>query len=228
MNVIVTGASGGLGKELAREYAEQGNTVIAIARNEESLKELAYKFENIKAIAFDLKDIGQLDVLKSKIQQHFEYVDVLINNAGVLVNKSFSTTTIDDIRNLFDTNFTATACLIQSLFSLFNKRQSHVINIGSMGGFQGSVKFPGLSFYSASKGALAILTECLAEEYKDTNTHFNCLALGAVQTEMLNKAFPDFKRGVSAPKMAKYIVDFSFNGYAFFNGKIIPVSYQTP
>ena len=97
-----------------------------------------------------------------------------------------------------------------------------------MGGFQGSTKFAGLSAYSSSKSALSGLTECLAEELKDRNIAVNCLALGAVQTEMLGKAFPGYKAPLSAAKMAEFICEFALTGQLFFNGKIIPVSSTTP
>lgn len=104
----------------------------------------------------------------------------------------------------------------------------HIVNISSMGGFQGSVKFPGLSAYSASKGALAILTECLAEELKDKNIKVNCLALGSSQTEMFEAAFPGMQAGTLAFEMGRYVADFALNGSKYFNGKIIPVSNTTP
>jgi NAD(P)-dependent dehydrogenase (short-subunit alcohol dehydrogenase family) len=97
-----------------------------------------------------------------------------------------------------------------------------------MGGFQGSAKFKGLSLYSASKGALAILTECMAEEFKEKNINVNCLALGSVQTEMLAKAFPGYKAQSSPAEMAEFIANFALNAYKQINGKIIPVSASTP
>ena len=126
-------------------------------------------------------------------------------------------------------NFLGSVKFIQVLLpKLGGKKVSHVINIGSMGGFQGSSKFPGLSVYSASKAALASITECLATEFYDRNIRFNCLALGAVQTEMLTEAFPGYKAPVSPESMAEYIVEFGLNGHKFFNGKVLPVSLIDP
>ena len=106
--------------------------------------------------------------------------------------------------------------------------KGHVLNITSMGGVQGSAKFPGLSAYSSSKGALVILTELLAEEFKDSGPSFNALALGAVQTEMLEEAFPGYKAPVSAAQIGEYIIDFALNGHQFYNGKVLPISSSTP
>ena len=97
-----------------------------------------------------------------------------------------------------------------------------------MGGIGGSSKFPGLAAYSSSKGAVNILTELLAEEYKETGPAFNTLALGAVQTEMLAQAFPGVQAPLSAMEMAEYIFKFSLEGQQFFNGKVLPVSSSTP
>ena len=102
------------------------------------------------------------------------------------------------------------------------------MNVSSMGGIQGSIKFPGLAAYSSSKGAIITLTELLAEEYKENGPAFNVLALGAVQTEMLEEAFPGYEAPISAEKMASYIADFSQNGQQFYNGKIMQVSNSTP
>jgi NAD(P)-dependent dehydrogenase (short-subunit alcohol dehydrogenase family) len=97
-----------------------------------------------------------------------------------------------------------------------------------MGGYQGSMKFPGLALYSASKGALAVMSECLAEEFKETGIKVNCLALGAAQTEMLKEAFPNYQPPLSAEEMASFVCDFALRGQSFFNGKILPVALTDP
>ena len=97
-----------------------------------------------------------------------------------------------------------------------------------MGGIQGSSKFAGLSGYSSSKGALITLFELLAEEYQPRGVSFNSLALGAVQTEMLEAAFPGITAPVSATQMGAYIARFVLEGHQFFNGKVLPVSSSTP
>jgi len=105
---------------------------------------------------------------------------------------------------------------------------SHIVNISSMGGFQGSAKYAGLSYYSASKAALACLTECLANEFKEYGISMNCLALGSVQTEMFEEAFPGYKAPVDVKQMAEFISGFALTGHKFFNGKILPVAVGNP
>jgi len=97
-----------------------------------------------------------------------------------------------------------------------------------MGGIQGSMKFPGLAAYSSAKGAVITLSELLAEEYKEQQIAFNVLALGAVDTEMLQEAFPGFQAPVSAKEMASYIGNFALTGNKFYNGKVLQVSSTTP
>jgi NAD(P)-dependent dehydrogenase (short-subunit alcohol dehydrogenase family) len=97
-----------------------------------------------------------------------------------------------------------------------------------MGGIQGSIKFAGLSAYSSSKGAVITLSELLAEEYKESGISFNVLALGAVNTVMLQEAFPGYEAPLSAKEMADYIFNFSLTGNKYYNGKVLQVSASTP
>lgn len=230
MNIIITGASRGIGKEVAIQLANSGeNRVIAIARNEKKLNALKKEVNDptrVIPIAFDLRT-GDYELLSKEIRGHFSEIHVLINNAGTLINKKISRLSADDFDLMMDVNVKSAFLLIQALIPLFEPN-GHIVNISSMGGFQGSSKFPGLSLYSASKGALAILSECMAEELREYKIAVNCLALGAAQTEMLTEAFPGYKAPLSAEQMAAYIADFAINGQQFFNGKILPVSLSTP
>ena len=223
-NVIITGTSSGIGYELVKIFSEKNYEVLALSRDNSKLR--SQNLSGVTSIDFDLTDYenyAELDVyLKS-----FKKIDVLINNAGFLVNKDFEKTTIEDFKKIYSVNVFSVAMLIKYTIQYMSINSS-IVNISSIGGIQGSVKFPGLSAYSSSKGALNILTEMLAEEYKDKNIHFNTLALGSVQTKMLEKAFPGFNALTSAKKMANYIFEFSTDGYKLFNGKIIPVSSSTP
>lgn len=235
MNIIVTGASRGIGYEVAKRFASLGNhNIIAISRNEGKLKELksACIRENIEAhlypIPFDLAKTEEFETdLLPKIKSYISSVDILINNAGHLVNAPLAGIQQKDFSAMINVNFTSPAMLIKLLLPIM-ANGSHVVNISSMGGFQGSAKFAGLSIYSATKAAIANLTECLAEELKETGVSFNCLALGAVNTEMLSEAFPGFKAPTSASDMARFISNFALNGHNYFNGKILPVSISTP
>lgn len=237
MNILITGGSRGIGFELALRFAEIGdNNIVAISRNEAGLKDLknACIRKNVQAhlypLVFDLEQVSQYETeLLPKIQQFFPHIDILINNAGLLINKPFESISLEESMQMCSVNFLAPAQLTRVLLPLLRKSSiAHIVNISSMGGFQGSTKFSGLSIYSASKGALAILTECLAEELKESKISVNCLALGSVNTPMLKEAFPGFTSPVNPPEMAAWIVNFALTGGRLFNGKVIPVAVTTP
>ncbi|MBB6681582.1 SDR family oxidoreductase [Aequorivita sp. 609] len=224
-NIIITGTSRGIGFEMVKLFSEAGHNVLALSRNSKPVSELNLK--NVTSLEFDIADGAAIVKLSSFLQSRMERVDVLINNAGHLVNKPFEEITAEEFKACYDVNVLGPSILIKTLLPYINK-DGHVVNISSMGGVQGSVKFPGLSAYSSSKGAILTLTELLAEEYKETGPSFNALALGSVQTEMLEEAFPGLKAPLSATEMAQYIMDFSLTGNKFYNGKILQVSSTTP
>ena len=219
--VIVTGASRGIGRALVDRFLDLGHEVWALSRNTDELN----KIKGIHTVSIDLSEEQQIvDWVQSC---GVDYFDAVINNAGMLINKPFAETTYADFEAVYRINVFGAAQLIRHLLPLLTT-DSHILNISSMGGVNGTAKFPGLAAYSSSKGALGILTELLAEEFKDNGPRCNALALGAVQTEMLAEVFPDYKAPVSAPQMATYIADFSLNGHHLYNGKVLPISQSTP
>jgi len=235
MNIVITGASKGIGFETVKHFAALGNhNIVAISRDESKLKELKSLCirQNVEAhlypIPYDITASESIEEnLLTKIKSYLPSVDVLINNAGLLINKPFTNISDAEIWQMVNVNFVAPARLTRSIVTLM-KPGGHVVSISSMGGFQGSVKFSGLSIYSASKAAVANLTECLAEEFKEHGIAFNCLALGAVNTEMLNHAFPGYKAPLTSSEMGEFIANFALKGNKYFNGKIIPISLTTP
>lgn len=224
-NIIITGTSRGIGFEMVKLFSDAGHNVLALSRNSKPISDL--KLKNVTALEFDIANESEIVKLSEYLQIGMKSVDVLINNAGFLVNKPFAEITSEEFKRCYDVNVFGVASLIKTMLP-FMKKEGHVVSISSMGGVQGSVKFPGLSAYSSSKGAIITLTELLAEEYKETGPSFNVLALGSVQTEMLEEAFPGFKAPLSATEMAQYIMDFSLTGNKFYNGKILQVSSTTP
>jgi len=226
MNIVITGAGKGIGYEtLLKLLQESGHNLVAISRNTQHLREM--NKQDLHCIDFDLEDFGRYDILATEIGRLIPYIDVLFNNAGYLDHMPFESTSEEAFDRQMAVNTKAPYFLIQHLLLYFSKG-AHIVNVGSIGGFSGSKKFPGLSAYSISKGAVATLTECLAEELKDRQIHVNCLAFGAVQTEMLASAFPGYKAPLMASEMAEYTAWFCKNGHKFFNGKVLPVALSTP
>lgn len=231
MNIIVNGGTRGIGKEIVLLLAkENSNRVFVTGRNSSALKEMAEAAvnKNIFTYTLDIEAFGDYErSFIDAVTGCFEDVDILINNAGYLVHRDFMNFDKEEARKLMEINFFGPASVIRLLQPIM-KRGSHIINISSMGGFQGSKKYRGMSYYSASKAALSCLSECLAEEFREAGIAVNCLALGSVQTEMFEEAFPGLKAPVTAEEMAKFIADFTLNGNKFFNGKVIPVAFSDP
>lgn len=226
-NIIITGTSRGIGFALTEYLLNQEHRVLAISRNSEKLIELAKKYPHLSVMDARITEEEDLNKIVNFVSEQWKQVNVLIHNAGRLIHKPFQETSSSDFLEVYKVNVFAVANLTKLMLP-FLKERSHVIALSSMGGIQGSMKFAGLSAYSSSKGALITLMELLAEEYKSTGISFNTLALGAVQTEMLQEAFPDYQAPVSAEKMAKYIANFSLTGQEFYNGKVLQVANTTP
>lgn len=224
-NIIITGTSKGIGFELVQLFSNAGHNILALSRNSNPISNL--HLNNVTLFPFDLCRLEDYKKVKTFISSEWKHVDILINNAGILLNKTFAETSMQDFEDVYKTNVFGVAEITRTVIP-FMKKDGHVVTISSIGGVQGSVKFPGLSAYSSSKGAVITLTELLAEEYKDSGPSFNVLALGAVQTEMLEKAFPDFKASTTALEMAQYIFDFALHGNKLYNGKMLQVSSTTP
>ena len=224
--IVVVGASRGIGRAMVELFAQNpAHRVIALARNVEKMDEAFSRYENVTTFHLDL---AAADIRSEceKISASLDTIDILINNAGKLVNKPFLELTHEDIQSCYAVNVVGVMETTQAFLPKMTK--AHIVNISSMGGFQGSVKFAGLSAYSTSKAALCSFTELFAEEFKDTQIAMNCLCLGAAQTEMLEEAFPGYLAPVSAEKMAEYIVNFALTADQWMKGKIIPVSLSTP
>ncbi|MFD2550201.1 SDR family NAD(P)-dependent oxidoreductase [Bizionia sediminis] len=224
-NIIITGTSRGIGFELVKLFAEKGHRVLALSRNEKPVNDL--NLDQVTAFSFDLVNNADFLKVQSFVKTEWGHVDVLINNAGAILNKPFAETSIANFEMVYRTNVYGVAELTRVMLP-FMKANSHVVTISSMGGVQGSMKFAGLAAYSSSKAAVITLTELWAEEYKETGISFNVLALGAVQTEMLEEAFPGFIAPTSPQEMAQYIAEFATTANKFYNGKLLQVSNSTP
>jgi len=234
MNILITGTSRGIGYHTALELASHPECqVFAVSRQESKLNELVHQAKRqnphakIVPVWFDLEK-GNLEELANTVRKTAGHLDVLINNAAAILVKPFEEQTEAEFADIYHLNVIRTASLIRTLLPLMKKKGGHIVNISSMGGYQGSTKFAGLSAYSSSKAALGGLTECLAEEFKEQKIAVNCLCLGAVQTEMLGEAFPGYQAPMLPNQMAQYISHFALTGNQYMNGKIIPVSLTTP
>lgn len=223
-NIIITGTSRGIGYELALQFAHAGHRVLALSRK---IPQTLIENPNISCLSVDLSEETEIKKVERFLSESWTSVDILIHNAGSLVFKPFAETTQTDFETIYKVNVFGVANLTRLCLPYLQKG-SHVVTISSIGGIQGSLKFAGLAAYSSSKGAVITLSELLAEEYKEQGISFNVLALGAVQTEMLEEAFPDYQAPILASEMANYIFDFALTGNKFYNGKVLQVSSTNP
>lgn len=230
MIVLVSGVSRGIGRSLVEHCCNSNefSKVIGITRNAEALQELEELYDNFKGYSFDLQH-GDFIELQNFLSKEVNQLDFVINNAGALVNKPFLEWDSEDFEKVYGVNAIGASRLLQvAIPMMYASKEAHVLNISSMGGVQGSAKFPGLSGYSSSKGALQVLTECLAEEFKDEGISFNCISLGAVQTEMLQEAFPGYQALVQPDDMARFIKNTLLSAHKIYNGKNLCASKSTP
>lgn len=223
--VVITGASRGIGYALTCAFLGQGHHVVALSRNLKPLEKLEGKFCHL--IPLDITQEENFAQLGDVLKKQFGRIDVLIHNAGLLINKPFESLSSMETEQIYKVNVFGPMALTRVLLPLMDTA-SHVVSISSMGGINGTAKFPGLSAYSSSKGALTIWSEVMAEEYKDRGPKFNTLAIGAVQTEMLAEAFPGYQAPLTPDKMAAYILGFALEGHFIYNGKTLPASQSTP
>ncbi|MCH9774613.1 MAG: SDR family oxidoreductase [Bacteroidetes bacterium] len=220
--VWITGASRGIGFATAQKFLSEGWKVVVLTRDIEKLDGLKKAYpDHLHACKVDLMNLGDVQLPNYP-------VDILINNAGALVNKPLSEVSLADLHKSYGVNVFGPYLLIQKLLPQFSEK-AHIVNISSVGGIQGSVKFAGLSAYSSAKGAINVLTECLQTEYEQsTHWSFNALALGAIQTEMLNEAFPGLQAPLKPEQLSPFIYAFATSAHHVMRGKVVPVSMSTP
>lgn len=225
--VVVVGASRGIGAALVELLqTDPSIEILALSRNHEELIKRFGKLERVSVANFDLSNGVREQA--NDLFSNFGRIDILINNAGLLIKQPFEQLSHESFSHSYQVNVIGVMETVQSALPYLNEAGAHIVNVSSMGGFQGSAKFAGLTAYSTSKAALCSFTELFAEEYKDSTIKMNCLCLGAAQTEMLEAAFPGYEAPLNAHEMAEFIADFSLNGHRWMNGKIIPVSLSMP
>jgi len=226
--ILITGVSRGVGYALATKFLQSGHKVVGTSRNISTLSKsfLPYGEHFIPLqLSFDTPELIKLAVDKLK-SQHLT-IDVVVHNAGVLVKKPFTEVSYQDMLDCYQANVFGPYMLTQQVLPILHSH-AHVVFISSMGGFQGSLKFPGLTAYSSSKAAEASLAECLQEEFKETNYAFNTICLGAVQTEMLNLAFPGYVAPLTSERLSTYLEVFCLTANHFMRGKVLPLSMSNP
>ena len=224
--LLLSGTSRGIGNKTALEFMEQGIGVVGLSRNKPSNLDAHPLYTHIYT------DLANMDsqALSTSLKNVSTQIDYVIHNAGYLVNKPFVELTSEEIILSYQVNVLSSFELNKILLSEPTRLSPNArfVNIGTIGAIQGSVKFGGLAAYSTSKMAAIGLQELLAEEYKEHNYTFNTIALGSVQTDMLEAAFPGYQAQTQPCDIAQYLYTFCTQQAHLFNGKTIPLANSTP
>jgi len=188
---VVTGASDGIGKQIALKLAKEGVSLALIARNENRLTQvkqecLSLGSQKVEIYVCDLKVKEQIIKTATKIQDDFGKVEILINNAGIWQKiDQFDKATIDDIENVISTNLTGLLMLTNLLLPVLRKQESLIINISSHSGIEAK---QGQSLYCASKWGVTGFTESLRLDLKGSNVRVAGIYQGGTHTELFQKA----------------------------------------
>jgi len=185
-NCLITGATGGLGKEIAKEFAKNGCNLFLTGRNNDKLNSLKNELENDQIkIDFedaDLSDDGEIQKLIEKVKNTFVNIDILVNCAGVFPVKLLSDSTVEDFENCFSVNVKAAFVLCKEFSQgMISKKWGRIINIASSGAYNGRSK---TVVYRASKHALLGLSRSLHSELKEYNVRTFCVSPGSIKTPM--------------------------------------------
>jgi short-subunit dehydrogenase len=185
-NCLITGATGGLGKEIAKEFAKNGCNLFLTGRNNDKLNSLKNELENDQIkIDFedaDLSDDGEIQKLIEKVKNTFVNIDILVNCAGVFPVKLLSDSTIEDFEKCFGVNVKAAFVLCKEFSQgMISRKWGRIINIASSGAYNGRSK---TVVYRASKHALLGLSRSLHSELKEYNVRTFCVSPGPIKTSM--------------------------------------------
>lgn len=229
--ILISGGTSGIGRATVLHFLQHGWQVVSWGRRDALIDTLKVESEGLPgtltAFTWDLASRDWDGFLQMLAAASIHRVDALINNAGYLVKKPFLELTAADINASYTINSIAPFELIQKVVPMMPK-DSFILNVSTMGGVQGSVKFPELSAYASSKSAVISLSELLAVELEPMGIYVNALALGGVDTEMLQAAFPGIQVNTQPEDVAKYIFSWVTEHGNLFNGKTLQLSSSTP
>ena len=187
-NCLITGATGGLGKEIAKEFAKNDCNLFLTGRNNEKLNTIKNELGNSKnkiKIDFedaDLSDVDEIQKLIEKVKSTFTNIDILVNCAGVFPVKSLSDSTVEDFENCFSVNVKAAFVLCKEFSQgMITKKWGRIVNIASSSAYAG---FKNTSIYCSSKHALLGLSRSLHSELKEHNVRTLCVSPSSIKTSM--------------------------------------------
>ena len=191
-NIIVTGASGGIGGSIVKKLYENGANILATGTKKEKLEDLKSKFNDIKILTFDISQNDKInEFIDNATKELGGSLYCLINNAGVTQDNLAIRMSLDEWKKIIDVNLTSTFLLSKlAIKKMLKNKQGKVINITSVVGHTGNL---GQANYTASKAGIVAMSKTLAIEYAKKNININCISPGFIRTNMSDKIDSSYK-----------------------------------
>ena len=194
-NIIVTGASGGIGNSIVEKLNLSGANILATGTREEKLKELKEKFNNIKTLKFDISNHEKIEeFIENATNELGGNLDCIVNNAGITKDNLTIRMNMEEWSKVIDINLTSTFLMSKySIKKMLKNKSGKIINITSVVGHTGNV---GQANYTASKAGIVAMSKSLAIEYAKKNINVNCISPGFISTAMTDKIDKKFKESI--------------------------------
>ena len=191
-NIIVTGATGGIGNSIVEKLSNSGANILASGTKIDKLEQLKKKFENVKILKFDISQTEKIEeFIENASNELGGNLDCVINNAGITQDNLAIRMTLDEWKRVIDINLTSTFLMSKfSIKKMLKNKKGKIINITSVVGHTGNL---GQANYTASKAGIIAMSKSLAIEYAKKNININCISPGFIKTEMTNKIDEKFK-----------------------------------
>ena len=232
-NIIVTGASGGIGNSIIEKLVENGGNILASGTKQNKLDELKSKFLNIKILRFDISESDKIEEFVNQATKDLGgSLDCIINNAGITNDNLAIRMTLEEWKKVIDINLTSTFLLSKfAIKKMLKNKSGKIINITSVVGHTGNL---GQSNYTASKAGIVAMSKTLAIEYAKKNININCISPGFIQTPMTEKLdekhkeiiiskIPSGKLG-KADDVANAVIFLASNQSDYINGETLHVN----
>ena len=232
-NIIVTGASGGIGNAIVKKLSKAGANILASGTRTEKLKELKKNFENIKILKFDISEIENIEeFIESATKELGGGLDCIINNAGITQDNLAIRMSLEDWQKVININLTSTFLMSKfAIKKMLKNKSGKIVNITSVVGHTGNL---GQSNYTASKAGIIAMSKSLAIEYAKKNININCISPGFIKTAMTDKIDDKFKELIiskipsarlgEADDIANAVLFLSSDQSSYINGETLHVN----
>ena len=190
-NIIITGASGGIGNSIVQKLSESGANILASGTKKEKLEELKNKFNNLKILKFDISQSDKIEEFIENASRELGGLDCIINNAGITQDNLAIRMSIEEWKKVIDINLTSTFLMSKfAIKKMLKNKKGKIVNITSVVGHTGNL---GQANYTASKAGIIAMSKSLAIEYAKKNININCISPGFIKTAMTDKIDDKYK-----------------------------------